>query len=251
MAAPFFPSQLCPAQATQSTLPELRPPQPGYQFPVRETLNYAVDWRVFPAGTASIHLEQQGNVEKISASGESIGAVSMLFRVSDNFQSSFARATGCSAGFSKQLIEGRRQVNSDLRFDYGQHKATFDEKNLVSGISRHQEWAIPGCVTELLSAIFYGASQPIQMGQSFEMPLADAQHVVAVTMRADGRETIKTPAGTYQTIRVEPTADAGIVKNRGEMWIWYTDDARHLPVQMRARFFWGTLTMRLSGIEQK
>ena len=239
------------SQTAQSPLPELRPPQSGYQFLVRETLNYAVDWRVFPAGTASIHLEQQGNTEKIDATGESIGAVSLLFRVSDKFQSSFDRRTGCSAGFSRQLIEGRRQVNSDLQFDNGQHKATYQEKNLVSGISKHEEWNIPGCVTELLSAIFYGASQPIAVGQSFEMPLADAQHVVAVTMKAEGRETIKTPAGTYQTIRVQPTADAGVVKNRGEMWVWYTDDARHLPVQMRARLFWGTLTMRLSGIEQK
>jgi hypothetical protein len=50
---------------------------------------------------------------------------------------------------------------------------------------------------------------------------------------------------------VQPTADSGVVKNKGEIWIWYTDDARHIPVQMRARLFWGTLTMRLSSIDQK
>ena len=30
-----------------------------------------------------------------------------------------------------------------------------------------------------------------------------------------------------------------MVKNRGNIWIWYTDDARHMPVQIRARLFWG------------
>jgi hypothetical protein len=52
-------------------------------------------------------------------------------------------------------------------------------------------------------------------------------------------------------VRVQPTADAGVVKNRGNIWIWYTDDERHIPVQMRARLFWGTITFQLTSIDQK
>ena len=239
-----------PAQNAPS-LPPLPPPQPGYSFPLRQTLNYAVDWRVFPAGTATIHLEQQGDVERVTGAGETIEALNLLFRVSDKFQSSFDRKTGCSYGFSKQIVEGKRQVNADLKFDYGQRKSTLEEKNLVSGIAKRQQAEIPGCVTDLMSGIFYAASQPIQAGQSFQMPLADALHTLPVTMKAEAREEIKTPSGTYQTIRVQPVAESGVVKNKGEIWIWYSDDARHIPVQMRARLFWGTLTMRLTSLESK
>jgi hypothetical protein len=70
-------------------------------------------------------------------------------------------------------------------------------------------------------------------------------------MKVEGKEEIKTPVGTFKTIRVQPTADAGVVKNRGNIWIWYTDDEKHLPVQMRARLFWGTITFRLSANEAK
>jgi len=241
---------LAPAQSA-AALPALAPPQPSYNFPAKETLNYAVDWRVFPAATGSIHLEQVGDTIKVTASGETIEALNLLFRVSDRFESSFDRKTGCSYGFSKQTIEGRRQVNTELKFDYSQKKSFQQEKNLVSGIAKHEEAAIPGCVTDLLSGIFYSASQPIQVGQSFQMPLADALHTLAVTMKPLSREEVKTPAGTFQTIRVQPIANSGVVKNKGEIWIWYTDDARHLPVQMRARLFWGTLTMRLSSVESK
>jgi hypothetical protein len=76
-------------------------------------------------------------------------------------------------------------------------------------------------------------------------------HTVPVTMKVEGRETIKTTLGTFNTLRVQPTADAGVVKNRGNIWIWYTDDERHLPVQMRARLFWGTITFRLTGNDSK
>jgi hypothetical protein len=70
-------------------------------------------------------------------------------------------------------------------------------------------------------------------------------------MKVEGKEELKTQSGTYKTIRVQPTADAGVVKNRGNIWIWYTDDERHMPVQMRARLFWGTITFRLISAESK
>lgn len=237
--------------ATPRPMPPLRAPQAGFNFPARQTLTYAVDWRVFPAGVVSFHQEADGNVQRISVTADTLGAVNLLFRVSDRFQSSFDRGSGCSEGFSKQLVEGRRQVNSELKFDYAENKAVFAEKNLISGIHKHQEFAIPPCVTDSLSALFYAASQPMTIGQSFQFPLADAMRIVPVTMKVEGREEIKTPAGTFQTLRVEPTADAGVVKNRGNIWIWYTDDERHIPVQMRARLFWGTITFRLTAIDSK
>jgi hypothetical protein len=70
-------------------------------------------------------------------------------------------------------------------------------------------------------------------------------------MKAEAKEELKTPAGTFKAIKVEPTAEAGVVKNRGQIWIWYSDDERHLPVQMRARLFWGTITFRLASVENK
>jgi hypothetical protein len=231
--------------------PQLPAPHPGLGLPARQTLNYSVDWRVFPAGTVTFRQEADGDVQRITVAGDSIGAVNLIYRVSDRFQSSFNRRTGCSVGFSKQLIEGHRQVNSDLKFNYAQGKGVLDEKNLVSGISKHQENAIPACVSDLLSAIFYTASQPLQVGQSFQVPVFDAGKNIPVTMKVEGKESIKTPSGTYQTVRVQPTADAGVVKNRGNIWIWYTDDERHVPVQMRARLFWGTITFQLTSVEQK
>ena len=253
----FFPILACVLAAsvlhaeTPPSVPPLRAPHSGFSFPVRQTLNYTVDWRVFPAGVVSFHQEADGDLERISVTADTVGAVNLLFRVTDRFQSSFHRSTGCSQSFAKQLVEGRRKVNSFMSFNYAANKAVFREKNLVSGTDKRTEVPIPSCVTDSLSAIFYAASQPLYVGSSLQFPLADATRTVAVTMKVEGRDDIKTPAGTFQTIRVEPTAAAGVVKNRGNIWIWYTDDNRHIPVQMRARLFWGTITFKLASIEAK
>ena len=230
---------------------QLSPPRAGFSFPQKQTLTYSVDWRVFPAGTAVLRFEAVGDKERLTANADTIGAINMLFHVSDRFQSTFDRQRGCTDEFDKQTVEGRRQINSTLRIDYGQNKAILDEKNQVTGQTKHVETPVPGCVTDLLTGMFYVASQPLEPGKSFVIPVVDALKTVPVTIRVESREEIKTTLGTFKTVRVEPTAEAGVVKNRGNIWIWYTDDERHLPVQMRARLFWGTITFRLTGNESK
>jgi len=226
-------------------------PRAGFSFPQRQTLTYSVDWRVFPAGTAVLHFENQGDRERLTANADTVGALNLVFHVADRFQSTFDRSKGCTYDFAKQTVEGRRQINSTLRLDYGQGKSVMDEKNMVSGQTKHMEQPISGCLTDLLTGVFYASSQPMELGHSFVIPVVDALKTVPVTMKVEGREEIKTTLGTFKTLRVQPFADAGAVKNRGNIWIWYTDDERHLPVQMRARLFWGTITFRLSGNENK
>ena len=229
----------------------LTPPHAGFSFPQRQTLIYSVDWRVFPAGTAVMHFEATGDRERLTANADTIGAINLIFHVGDRFQSTFDRVKGCTYEFDKQTVEGRRQINSTLKLDYAQSKSILDEKNLVTGQTKHLESSVPGCLTDLLTGVYYASSQPMVVGKTFVIPVVDAQRAVPVTMKVEGREEIKTPMGTFKTLRVQPTADAGVVKNRGNIWIWYTDDARHLPVQMRARLFWGTITFRLTGNENK
>jgi hypothetical protein len=236
-----------PAQPV--VIPTLQPPSPGYTFPAKQTLTFTVDWRVFTGGTAVFHLEQQGDLLRIAATADTAGAVNMLFPVIDRFQSAMDVHTGCSTGFSKQIQEGRRKVSSDLNFDYHAGKQTLVDRNLVQGTQKTQTASIPACVTDSLSGIFYAASQHLAVGQDVRFPLADAMRTVTVTMKVEAREEVKTPAGTFQTVRVQPTAEEGVVKNRGKIWIWYTDDARHMPVQIRARLFWGTITFHLQSVE--
>ena len=233
------------------TQPGFPPPVPGWSFPQRQTLTYSVDWRVFPAGTATVHLEADGPLERVTVAGDSQGAINLLFRVSDRFQSSFNRTTGCSQSFSRQIMEGRRQIDSDQRIDSSRGMTFYDERNLVSHIHVRQSAAIPPCVTDMLSGIIYAGSQTLEPGGIYHVPVVNGDHVSQVTLRVETRETVRTPTTTYRTIRVQPTADSGAIRNRGKLWIWYSDDQRHIPVQMRARLFWGTLTFRLTGIDNK
>jgi len=199
---------------------------------------------------ATVRVERVGSQEHVSVTADSTSVVALLFRVADRFNSYFDAKTLCSAKVMKHTEEGSHRRDTVITFDYSRHKAVLEEHNLKTNEQKRTENNIPGCVTDVVSGILYVASLPLQQGANYSFPLNDGSKTVTVQAHVEGKEQVKTPAGTFNTIRVGPEGDYGVLKNRGRVWIWYTDDAQHLPVQMRAKLFWGTLTVYLMSVSK-
>ena len=229
----------------------ITPPPPSYSFPSGQALSYDVEWRLLTAGTATLRLDASGSEGRVTATADSTGVFSALYPVHDRFEALFDSRTFCSTHITKHTEEGFRRLDTAIRFDYARRKSVLQEKNLKSGNSKQDENDIPGCVTDVVSGIFYLRSRPLQVGQTYTFPLNDGGKTNDVRARVEAREDVKTPAGTFHTLRVQPEASSGVVKSKGRIWIWYSDDAGHIPVQMRARLFWGTLTLQLARVEKK
>jgi hypothetical protein len=62
------------------------------------------------------------------------------------------------------------------------------------------------------------------------------------------RETVRTPAGAFHCVVVEPgMREEGIFIQKGrKLQIWLTDDERKVPVLMRVEVFFGHVTAELS-----
>lgn len=220
--------------------------RPGYEFPHGQTLHYEGEWRFLPAGVATVRIERAGAQEHVTVTADSIGVVALLYRVQDQFNSYFDAKSLCSYKLLKHTEEGLHRRDTAISYDYARGKAVLEERNLKDNQQKKTENDIPSCVTDVLSGIFYVGSLPLQPGANYRFPLNNGGKTVTVQAHVEGKEQIKTPAGTFQTIRVGPEGDSGILS--GRIWIWYTDDARHLPVQMRAKLFWGMLTIYLTSI---
>ena len=244
------PKSQAPSDAKIGAAAHIEPLRPGFEFPLGQTLHYEADWRVWSAGVATIRVEHSGSQEHVAATADSTGVVALLYRVQDRFNSYLDAKTLCSAKLIKHTEEGSHRRETVITYDYSRGKAVLEERNLKDNQQKRTENDIPGCVTDVVSGILYVASLPLQQGANYSFPLNDGGKTVTVQAHVEGKEQVKTPAGTFQTVRVGPEGDYGILKNRGRIWIWYTDDAQHLPVQMRAKLFWGTLTVYLSSISK-
>jgi hypothetical protein len=237
-----------PAETKIASDARIAPVRPGYEFPHGQTLHYEAEWRFLPAGVATVRIDRAGAQEHVSATADSTGVVALLYRVQDQFNSYFDARSLCSSRLVKHTEEGSHRRDTVITYDYARGKAVLEERNLKDDQQKKIENDIPGCVTDVLSGIFYVASLPLQPGANYRFPINNGSKTVTAQAHVEGKEQIKTPAGTFQTVRVGPEGDSGILS--GRIWIWFTDDAQHLPVQMRAKLSWGTLNIYLTSISK-
>jgi hypothetical protein len=248
---PPAPSQpAAPQQATISATAHMEPLRPGFSFPT-QTLRYEAEYRFWTAGVAALKVQRSGSQMHVLGTADSTGVVALLFRVQDRFESYFDATSLCSQSLHKHTEEGSHHRDTYIAFDYKAGKSVLTETNLKTNQKKREEHDIPGCVTDVVSGLLYVASLPLTPNATYAFPLNDGGKTVTVQAHVEGKEEVKTPAGTFQTIRVGPEGDYGPLKNRGRIWIWYTDDPQHLPVQMKAKLFWGTLTVYLTSVDSE
>jgi hypothetical protein len=226
---------------------QIAPPRRNYPFPDGRSYVYSVEWHLITAGTAVLKMEAAGNERKVTASAESSGAVNVIFPVHDRFESRFDPRTFCSLSILKHSEEGSHKRETSIHFDYARKKSTLDEKNLKTGEPKHVENDLAGCATDVITGFYYLQSLPLQPGASYEFPISDGKTTI-VRATVDKREQIKVPAGTFPAVLVTAEATSGPLKSKAKVWVWYSEDPSHTPVQMRAKLGWGTLLFRLQRI---
>jgi hypothetical protein len=247
-------AQVAPLQQNDRTVspapkPQIVPPPTNYHFPNGKTLVFTAEWHVFTAGAVTIRLEPDGAFEKVTMTANSSGAVNLLFPVRDMFETRIDPRTYCTMRIFKHAEEGKHKRETQIQIDLARRKSILDEKNLQTGEMKHEENDVPGCTTDVLSGFFYIASRPLQPESNVEFPVTDGGKTTLAVAHVEGREQVKVPAGTFKTLRVSVAATTGKLQGRGQLMVWFTDDADHMPVQMRAKVQWGIVMFRLQRVE--
>jgi hypothetical protein len=227
----------------------INPPPPNYLFPDGRGYVYSAEWHLITAGIGVVRMDVAGNDRKVTATAESAGAVNVIFPVHDRFESHFDPRTFCSLSIFKHSEEGTHKRETSIHFDYAGKKSALDEKSLKTGEAKHVESDLAGCTTDVITGFYYLQSLGLQLGATYEFPISDGKTTM-IRAHVEKREQIKVPAGTFPTVMVTAEATSGPLQSKGKVWVWYSEDASHTPVQMRIKLGWGTLLFRLQRIEK-
>jgi len=103
-----------------------------------------------------------------------------------------------------------------------------------------------------VGGLFFMRTLNLEPGQTTTEPITDGKKSAIAKVEAQAREDIKTPEGTFHTIRYEAYLFNGVIYKRpAHLNVWLTDDARKLPVQIRVRMSIavGTITLTLEKHE--
>jgi Protein of unknown function (DUF3108) len=265
MPGRFHPRLICaclaflamPSSQSQSKLEVRENPA----FPAKEVLSYAVEWRLIYAGDARLTLEPM-HVDGESVDGktrwesklqvESGGLVSKLFKLEDKYEVAMEEPF-CTTATHLDALEGKRHHDVRVTYDYSRGKAKSVERDLVKNvISKTSEADIPRCITDILGGLYKLRTLRLEPGQSTQVMLSDGKKTVSARVEAQEREQLKTMAGTFNTVRYEVFVFNGVLYARkAQLQVWLSDDARALPVQIRARmnFPVGSITFQLAKDE--
>jgi hypothetical protein len=245
-------------ESNSPALPQRAPASEGHlPFEVGETLVYNVSWKIFDVGLATMRLAeklrfQNEEVYKVTATARSTGVLSTLFKVVDIFESYFQVKELCSRRITKTIREGGRQRDTLLIFDPKVRRAKMEEKDVDHPDLpvKRTESPIPLCVQDVISALYIIRTKSLKVGEQFSFPINDGGTTYNVTVEVQAEEEIKTPAGTFQALRLEPKVFDGLFKKKGRMFVWLTNDTAKMPIQLKAKINIGTITALLTRVDR-
>jgi hypothetical protein len=151
-----------------------------------------------------------------------------------------------------------RSISYELSSSHGKRKKArkllFDrEKNTVtsSGDGAETVMEIPEDTQDALSCLYFVRTQPeFVVGKTFTINIHDTGKNWAVEVHVLGRERIKTPAGQFDTVMVKTYPKfEGVFMNKGEIFIWLTDDQRRIPVLMKSTITIGSIVSQLEEMQ--
>jgi Protein of unknown function (DUF3108) len=225
-------------------------------FPSQETISYNIEWRLIYAGNAQISVDPKMSPGKqdwlLKLHLESAGLVSKLYKLDDNYTVQMENQF-CATSTDLNSVEKNRHHETTVNYDPARRKATYVERDLLKNATfKTAETEIPACVSDIIGGLYKLRSLKLDPGQSTQFPISDGKKTVSARIEAQQREQIKIKGGTFNTIRYEVFVFNGILYARkAELFVWLTDDARRLPVQIRARmgFPIGSITFELEKEE--
>lgn len=104
---------------------------------------------------------------------------------------------------------------------------------------------------DVLSAIYFIRTQPLEVGKGFDIYIGDGGRVYTIPVKVLEKKRMKTVLGRVDAFRVnaELFGPERLIDNeKGEFSIWFTADARHVPVGGRVKTDYGTFDIRLKRV---
>ena len=105
---------------------------------------------------------------------------------------------------------------------------------------------------DVLSAIYYLRTQPLEVGKTFELTVSDSGLVYQVPVQVVEKKRKKTVLGRVETLRVDPGVFGPnrMIAGEGQFSIWFTNDNRRIPVGARIKMKYGTFDITLRKVIQ-
>ena len=150
--------------------------------------------------------------------------------------------------------QGKRVRQTESTFDRskGEMTWTLRDPNNPNSEPRQAITEFSGTqLQDVLSAIYFIRTKPLEIGKGFDIHVGDGGRVYTIPVKVVEKKQLKTVLGRVNALRVsaELFGPKRLIDNeKGEFFIWLTDDVRHIPVSGHIKTDYGNFDIKLKRV---
>jgi len=213
-------------------------------FAPGETLTYNVDWNNYVAAARlDLAVPKRGQFFgkegfQVTADVKTVGIVRALLAAVDSHSESYLDP--------KTLLAFRTERSNNVNGKTSSQLVTFDRANKTA-VSGARSLPIGPETGDALGLLYRLRAMRLEEGSELTLDGVEGSKRVEVRASVGGRETITTPAGQFETIRVLCTpVETNGTGEASRFDIWFSTDPARVPVQIATETKVGTIRIVLA-----
>jgi len=147
--------------------------------------------------------------------------------------------------------QNERQRTSEAVFDKQAGKVVWTERNpkQPQRATRVVASNFDGTLQDIVSIFYFLRTQQLTTNLKFEIPLSDSGRIFSVPIAVAETKKLKTVLGEAMTVRIDVDVfgEGRLLPGDGNLSIWFTNDARRIPVQAHITSSMGTIDVKLKS----
>ncbi len=223
---------------------QLPKPSAPLPFAVGEKLGYSAKLGMLTLGSGTLEVASVDTVRGVESFRFRfrLQGKTMFYSLDDVLESWVGTKDLMSRRFVQDFVENGKPMRR--RYEIFPDSGFFREQG------RDTTFATPNEPLDDAAFFYFVRLTPLQVGQKYTYNRYFRKDKNPVRIEVLKREKMDLPDGTeVQCLVLHPTIDTrGLFSKRSETRIWLTDDERRLPVQIRTKFPFGTITLRLKDM---
>ena len=211
---------------------------------INKKLNYKIKFRGVDAGTAYLKIEADTllneNILRLNSKLKTNKFLDLFYKIRDDITVYMNSEDFSLLKVTNKIHEG---------FYIKNHTAIFDinSKNIVTKKKRIK---IDKAYSPL-SIIYSLRKELLNINDIYKYHIYNLGKIKKIDMKVIDQEMIKTSFGKFNAIVVSPVSnnDSSIIRNNGDIKIWFTNDENRYPIKIELKINYGRLVLLLNDIE--
>ncbi len=216
-----------------------------YPFAVGETFNYSVKMGMLNLGSASMSVAQLDTIRGIETflfrftlEGGVLG-----YRLNTVMNSWVGTSDFISRRFRKDADEDGKERHS--------HYEIFPDSGFYRLNDQDAALATPDRPLDDAAFFYFLRMMPLEVGKTYQYHQYFRKEKNPLTVKVLKKERMELPGGRkVECLLLHPVIQTrGLLSERSDARFWVTADSLRVPVQIRSKFPFGTITLRLTEIK--